>query len=271
MNNKIKPSSPIGIFDSGLGGLTVLKKLKNALPNESFIYFGDTAHVPYGTKSPNSVFLYSDAITSFLLNLNVKLIIVACNTVSSVALTKLKNKHHIPIIDVLNPAVQHAGKISKSRNVGIIGTETTINSNSYKNTFSKLYPDIKTFEVSCPLFVPIIEEGWQNTKIAYDIAKIYLNKFKNTNIDTLILGCTHYPIMYKVIKSVLSKNISLVFSGEQVTNQTKYFLSDKSLFFHKNQKNKIKYFVSDSPKKFDELASLFLGEKLKNIKHISLL
>ncbi len=271
MKNNLISTSPIGIFDSGLGGLTVLKNLKNALPNESFVYFGDTAHVPYGTKSPKSIFLYSDSITSFLLNLNVKLIIVACNTVSSVALTKLKKKYHIPIIDVLNPAVQHAGKISKSRNVGIIGTQTTISSNSYKNTFYKLYPDIKTFEVSCPLFVPIIEEGWQNTKIAYDIAKIYLNKFTNTNIDTLILGCTHYPIMHNVIKSILPKNISLVFSGEQVTNQAKNFLSDKSLLSNKNQKSEIKYFVSDAPKKFDELASLFLGEQLKNIKHISLL
>ena len=267
MNN----TAPIGIFDSGLGGLTVLKTLKKMLPNESFIYFGDTAHVPYGSKSPDTIIKYSEHIIDFFLNHNTKAIIIACNTASSVAYNKLKDKYTIPLFDVVSPSVKYTINQSKTKNVGVIGTISTINSKAYSKQFYNKNSNFCIYEIACPLFVPIIEEGWQNTQIAKDTAKIYLSNFNNKNIDTLILGCTHYPIMSNTIKSIIPYDIKMIFSGETLGYILSNFLNNKSLLNQSNNAPKIQYYVSDLPNKFDILGSQFLGEKLTNIKKISIL
>ena len=267
INNKLK-NKPIGIFDSGLGGLTVLKSLLKILPNESFIYFGDTAHVPYGSKSTKTVTKYAQNIMDFFIQNEIKAVVIACNTVSAVAFNHLKNIYNIPIFDVVSPSVEFALNNSKNKNIGIVGTLSTTESKSYTKLFNKLDKEFTVNEVPCPLFVPIIEEGWSNTNIANDIAKIYLNEFNTLNIDFLILGCTHYPIMAKTISDVLNENINLIYSGETVGIKIKKFLNKENYINSSKQPRKTKYYVSDLPKKFDELGSRFLGYPLKNVQHI---
>ena len=269
INNKLQ-NQPIGIFDSGLGGLTVLKSLQKILPNESFIYFGDTAHVPYGSKGTKTVTKYAQNIIDFFIKHKTKAIVIACNTVSAVAFNHLKNIYDIPIFDVVSPSVEFAFKNSKNKNIGIVGTLSTIESKSYTKLFNKLDNSCMIKEVACPLFVPIIEEGWANSNIATNIAKIYLKEFNTINIDTLILGCTHYPIMAKTIKNILNANIKLIYSGETVGIKMKKFLFNENYMNFSKKLQKTDYYVSDLPKKFDELGSRFLGYPLNNVKHISI-
>ena len=216
MTTKQVFNSPIGVFDSGLGGLTVLKSLEKILPHESFIYFGDTAHVPYGTKSAETVTQYSRHILEFFLKHKTKAVVIACNTASAVAFRRLQRDYDIPLFDVVSPSVEYSINITKTRKIGVIGTYSTIHSKAYTEMFKKLGSNCKIYEIPCPLFVPIIEEGWSDSTVAKDITEIYLRDFINSNIDTLILGCTHYPIMANTIQSVLSNNIQLVYSGETV-------------------------------------------------------
>ena len=257
-NNK-----PIGIFDSGLGGLTVLKELKQKLPNEKFIYFGDTAHVPYGNKSPEIIKKYCLEITSFLLLKEIKILIVACNSASSVALKEIENLAKIPVINVVDPCVIQANKYTQSNNIAIIGTETTIQSKAYQHKLLKLNPKIKAHVKSCPLFVPLIEEGFSNSIIAEEVCKIYLKEISNPLIDTVILGCTHYPLMLKAINNAIASNIRIINSAQTVATYVFQYLDKNYLANSQQKKHKIKdqYYVSDTPQKFDELASIFLNTK----------
>jgi glutamate racemase len=268
INNK--STSPIGVFDSGLGGLTVLKALQKTLPNESFIYFGDTAHVPYGTKSDETVQMYSKKIAEFLLKQDVKLIVIACNTASAVALNSLKKMFEIPIIGVVEPAIESALLATKSNVIGIIGTRTTINSKAYPNRIKELNTAIETVGESCPLFVPLIEEGWAETETAKHIAETYLSKILKTNMDTLVLGCTHYPIMKNIIQSVVSSNVTLISSDETVSESVKTYLIQNNLE-NTTFRPFEKYYVTDVPQQFEILGSRFLGKKLTNIEHITIL
>ena len=261
--------SPIGIFDSGLGGLTVLKSLEKLLPNESFIYFGDTAHVPYGSKSAETVIRYSKSIMDFFMKHYTKAVVIACNTASAVAYDYLKKMYTIPLFDVVTPSVEYSIKISKSKNVGVIGTYSTIKSKAYTKMFKKLGRDYKVKEVPCPLFVPLIEEGWVDTSIAKNIVETYLNEFQHDNIQSLILGCTHYPIMANTIQSVLSNKIELIHSGKTVGNKLKDFLIKQNIENSINSEPSVKFYVTDFPQKFDELESRFLGRHLKNVSHIN--
>ncbi|SVE42659.1 uncharacterized protein METZ01_LOCUS495513, partial [marine metagenome] len=188
MTTNISSESPIGVFDSGLGGLTVLKSLENILPNESFIYLGDTAHVPYGNKSVDTVIRYSQNIMDFFLMNNVKAVVIACNTASAVAYSKLHKDYDIPLFDVVLPSVMHANHISETRNIGVIGTHSTIFSKAYTQSFKDIKSDCSIFEISCPLFVPLIEEGWSNTPASREIARTYLKPFQCIEMDALILG-----------------------------------------------------------------------------------
>jgi len=269
----IKPSknSPIGIFDSGLGGLTVLKSLEKILPNESFIYFGDTAHVPYGTKSAETVVRYSQSIMDFFQKHDTKAVVIACNTASAVAFQHLKQLYDVPIFDVVTPSVEFAIHNTKNKNIGVVGTFSTIYSNAYTKMFQKLSSNCNVKEIACPLFVPIIEEGWADTNIAKSIAETYLNEFQNINIDTLILGCTHYPIMVNTIQKVLSNQINLVFSGKTVGIKLKAYLKKQNIESSSQSPPEAKYFVTDFPQKFDELGSRFLGRQLNNVIHISII
>ena len=271
MTINLTPDSPIGVFDSGLGGLTVLRALENILPRETFLYFGDTAHVPYGTKSAETVTQYSRHILDFFVEHGTKAVVIACNTASAVAFTSLQKEYKIPVFNVMTPSVEYASSISQTKSIGVIGTTATVHSKAYSNFFYDLQKDITVKEVPCPLFVPLIEEGWADSSIAKEVAKQYLSPFSTMNIDTLILGCTHYPIMADSILSVLPGHIRLVYSGETVGVHLKQYLENEGNSNSGTVSVPTRFFVSDFPQKFDELGSRFLGRPLENVNHISLL
>lgn len=270
INKKIK----IGIFDSGLGGLTVFKSLSSKFRNQhSYIYFGDTAHLPYGDKSKDSIIKYSKKIIDFFLKKKVEIIIVACNSASSVALKDLQSIYkEVTIIGMIDPSVQYTLNHKNLKSISIIGTETTIKSNSYIDAFSDynytLYP------LACPLFVPLVEEGWENSDIALKVAKKYLSKFNNIKLDGLLLACTHYPLLKETIRRALSElghnNIFFIQTGDATA---KYIEKNFSIIAEKAphliQPND-EFYVSDKPKRFRDLASKFLGEKINNIDLIKL-
>jgi len=210
MITNTSPDSPIGVFDSGLGGLTVLRALEKILPKESFLYFGDTAHVPYGNKSAETITQYSRNILDFFVEHNAKAVVIACNTVSAVACTILQSEYNLPVFNVVTPSVKFASSITKTQSVGVIGTTATVQSKAYTLSFYGLNREISVKEISCPLFVPLIEEGWADTSVSKEVAKQYLSPLSTLNIDTLILGCTHYPIMADTISSVIPDHIQLV-------------------------------------------------------------
>ncbi len=260
MNNQ-----PIGIFDSGIGGLTVLKELRKLLPNEDVIYFGDTARVPYGTKSKKTITKYAFQIADFLLRQNVKLIVVACNTVSSNSLNALKRAYKIPIIGVIEPGVELALSVSKNKRIGVIGTSATINSHKYKLLLNKKSPDVKVFEKACPLFVPLIESGFINSKITDLTVEYYLKDLKNKNIDTLILGCTHYPLLTSAIKKFMG-NINIINSGYAVALKVKNKLASRKIKSLHKKKGKLRLFLSDYSDYIKEIAPLIMNET--NLKFI---
>lgn len=263
-NNK-----PIGIFDSGFGGLTVMSEIHKTLPNESLIYFGDTAHVPYGSKSKNTVIKFSKDIAKFLIKKDVKMIVVACNTASAFALNELQKTLKVPVIGVIEPGAKAAVKTSKNKKIGVIGTEGTITSNSYSKAIKKKTKSF-VYEKACPLFVPLVEEGWTNNKVADDIVKHYLKPLLNKNIDTLVLGCTHYPLLKKTLQKNAGKNICLIDSAKATANEVKNILKDKNLIAIKNKKAKLSFYVSDNPDKFQKIGSKFFAKKIKNVKKIDL-
>ena len=269
MINKYTSNNSIAIFDSGLGGLTVLKVLKEKFKNESFIYFGDTAHVPYGNKSAETVIRYSKNILNFLITKNIKAVIIACNTASALAHHILSKEYNIPIFDVVQPSVLYSDKISKTRNIGVIGTSSTIAAKAYTKSFQLINSDCNIIEVACPLFVPLIEEGWNNSKIAKEISLHYLNIFNNTNIDVLILGCTHYPIMQNIIQQSISSNIKLILSGNTVGEMLEIYFKKHNYHKQSNQNIPTQFYVTDCSEKFVELGNKLLNEKIINIKQIS--
>lgn len=261
MNLKDK-NKPIGVFDSGIGGLTVVKRLSLALPNEDIVYFGDTARVPYGSKSNATVIDYAIQDTNFLLQKNVKLVVVACNTASSAALAELKKRFNIPIIGMILPGADMALAKTKKRKIGVIGTRATINNQAYSKALKKMDSEVEVFEKACPLFVPLAEEGWINHKATYEIANEYLKELKNQHIDTLVLGCTHYPILAEVIQDVMGNNVNLIDSGVAAAEAVKIQLRELSLETLSKTHGSLDLFVSDIPNKFQEVAELFLGRKI---------
>ena len=265
------PNSPIGVFDSGLGGLTVLKHLEKDFPNETFIYFGDTAHLPYGNKSTENVLRYSEAIINFFLDNKTKAVIIACNTASALAYTKLNKKYNIPIFNVVHPSVEYANKISQTNEICILGTISTINSQAYTKSFLNIKSNCKIIEIASPLFVPLIEEGWADSSIAKEIASVYLKPLQKTKIDTLILGCTHYPIMAKTIQSVINNHIQLVFSGETIGKKLQKYLRNNNYLNNNKNREETQFYVTDLPQKFDEIGGSFLGRKIKHVNHITLI
>ena len=266
MSNKQRP---IGIFDSGIGGLTVLKKLNKILPKEEFIYFGDTAHVPYGNKSKKTIIRYCKQIVSFLEAKNVKLIIVACNTASSTALEILQKTSNTPIVDVVGPCIKKATKITQNNKIGIIGTKTTIDSGKYQKEIKETNNKIQIYSQACPLLVPIIEEALFNHNITKEAINIYLPKIK-ADIDTLILGCTHYPLIKNLILESIKNNISIVDSSIETAKYVKKYLKQNCLLSNNSRAKTNKFYVSDDPRKFSLTAKLLLNENLNNIKSIEL-
>jgi len=248
----------------------VLTYLEKILPNESFIYFGDTAHVPYGNKSVNNVIRYSRNIIDFFLAHNTKAVVIACNTASAVACQKLRNSYNIPIFDVVVPSVVYSNNISKTRNIGVIGTHSTIFSRAYTKSFIDIQSDCFVHEIACPLFVPLIEEGWSHTPIAREVTCSYLEPFQGTEIDTLILGCTHYPIMAETIREVIENKVQLVYSGNTVGKELRAYLENNNCKNNLKSPDETRFYVTDYPQKFDELGSSFLGRKMEHVKHVSI-
>lgn len=263
---------PIGVFDSGIGGLTVVKELNKLLPNEKIIYFGDTARVPYGNKSKETIVHYSLQVAYFLLKKKIKMLVVACNTASSVSLPTLRRHFHIPIIGVIEPGAKTATQISKTGKIGVIGTLGTIKSNAYKKALKKLNSKVSVYQQPCPLFVHLAEDGWHNNKIAQLVSDEYLNYFKDKQIDSLILGCTHYPILKNVIQNSVSNNTLLIDSGKETAKEVKKILEKKSLLSSKklSEKNHSVFYVTDLPHKFREISQRFLGKNLKYVHKINL-
>jgi len=257
---------PIGIFDSGVGGLTVVKQIQKLLPNEDLVYFGDTARVPYGTKSKEAIIRFSIQNAAFLLKSNIKFLVVACNSSSSYALPSLRRLFKIPIIGVIKPVVKQAVSSTANGCIGIIGTRATVSSLEYPKQIKRLRSDLKVKQAACPLFVPLAEEGWMRHKVTRQVALEYLSGFKRERIDTLILGCTHYPLLKSVIKDVMGKSVRLMDSAYYTALEIKSVLQQKDLSAKRKRAGTCKFFVSDEPEKFAKIGKGFLGRNLKSIK-----
>lgn len=252
---------PIGVFDSGVGGLTVVKQVIKFLPNEDIIYFGDTARVPYGSKSKETVTKFSEQIIRFLNSKNVKAIIIACNTVSSNCFEYLKKKFDIPIIEVVTPGVKSCIDATQNNVVGIIGTEATVRSGAYERKLKHINPHIKVYSKACPLFVSLAEEGWVDNEIAKLTAAVYLKELTDKGIDSIVLGCTHYPILKACIGEIVGQNVHIVDPAAATALYTKDFLCRKDMLSGKDKKGNITFFVSDNTSKFDFISALVLKEK----------
>src|SRR5574341_2306138 len=250
----------IGIFDSGIGGLTVLKEIMAALPEENTIYLGDTARVPYGIRSPETVTRYSFENTHFLLSQEIKLLVVACNTASAVSLDAVKKEFPLPVIGVLGPGARAAAAATKSRKVGVIGTEATIGSGAYEKAIRKLDPGIEVASLACPLFVPLVEEGWTQNDVAELVAGKYLAPLRGAGIDTLVLGCTHYPLLKAVIRKVVGDGITLIDSATETSKEVAGVL--EKLKWKGQGQGTRKYYVTDTPVRFEKIGKLFLGDSL---------
>lgn len=266
----MEKEKPVGVFDSGIGGLTVVKRIASALPEENIVYFGDTARVPYGSKSNATVIEYSLQDARFLMSKNVKAIVVACNTASAIALSELRKNFNVPVIGMIEPGAKMAVKESKTGRIGVIGTRATVSNHAYSNAIKSLNPDAIVFEKACPLFVPLAEEGWINHKATYDIAEEYLEDLRKLEIDTLVLGCTHYPILAEVIQKVIGDNVKLIDSGIASAEVVKQEIDRIGLKTNSFGIGYQDFFVSDIPTKFTEVAEIFLGNPVKNIRKVDL-
>ena len=252
-------NSPIGIFDSGLGGLTVVRALQELLPNESIVYFGDTGRVPYGSRSPEVIRKYAREDMDFLLSKNVKMVIAACGTVSSVA-ADIGNTLDVPFLEVVSPAAKYAAEHTKNKKIGVIGTNATIRSGSYEKVIQSISPDITIYKKGCPLFVPIVEEGL----VSED------NILAEEGIDSLILGCTHFPILKPVISKVLGSDVDLIDIGITTAKATAKYLEENDMLSTQKE-GKCEFYVSDRTAGFSAVASRFLGRSIDGeIERISL-
>jgi len=262
-------SRPIGIFDSGLGGLTVVKSIRTLLPNESILYFGDTARVPYGNKSKELIKEYSSEITEFLVKKDVKLVIVACNTVSAMVLNNLKKNNSIPVVGVIEPGVSEAISITNNKYIGIIGTIATVTSDAYSIALKALDNNIKTISQACPLFVPLVEEGWLEGDVVNMVVNHYLSPLKKKNIDTLILGCTHYPLLKNTIAKQLNRTVVLIDSANAVARTVQKQLTNHNILNNKNDNGSLICFVTDIPMRFKALGKRFLGSYIDSVQIVN--
>lgn len=252
----------IGVFDSGLGGLTAVKQIMRELPNESIVYFGDTGRVPYGSRSRETIIKYSKSDMNFLIQKDVKVIVVACGTVSSVALPKLKETVPIEIIGVVEAAASAAISATENAKIGIIGTKGTIKSGAYERYINSETSEIKTFSKACPLFVPLVENGHFDTMVAELVTEEYLTEIKDNGVDTLILGCTHYPLLKNTIARFMGDGVTLIDAGAEVAKCLKLTLEEKNMLSGKPVSEQYKYYVSDDIDGFESLGGMFLEQTL---------
>lgn len=267
MREHIHNRNPIGVFDSGIGGLTVVKEISKKLPNESIVYFGDTARVPYGTKSTKTIIKFAREDIDFLLENNVKIIVSACFSVSSNAFPYLRNEFEVPIIDMISPGVQ-AIKNKTYKKIGVIGTEATIESGTFEKELKKSNKNLEIYSKTCPLFVPLAEEGWTTGEVPLKVSEKYLSFFLDKGIEALILGCTHYPLLYSVIRKVLGENVDIIEPGKEVALIIKNLLRNKNL--ESDSGGNLKVYLSDIPRNFDKIAKKFLGQTIKEVNLVAL-
>jgi glutamate racemase len=261
------PARPIGVFDSGIGGLTVLRAIHELLPAEDTIYLGDTARSPYGTKSPEAVTRYSFENVDFLLARGIKILVVACNTSSAVALSALRDQVPVPVLGVIEGGVKAALRATSNRKIGVIGTEATIHSGAYTRALKAIRPEVEVYSRACGLFVPLAEEGWVDNRVAELVVESYLKSLKESGIDTLILGCTHYPLLKKTIGAYMGKGVVLVDSAGETAREAKRLLADLSLC-RRRRKGEASFFVTDVPDRFVKVGHRFLGEKVESAVRI---
>jgi len=261
---------PIGIFDSGLGGLTVYKAVRELLPGENVVYFGDTARVPYGTKSPGAVVAFSKEISRCLFDKRIKFLIVACNTASSVALEEIRKISPVPVLGVIAPGVEAAaGLVPRNGRILVTGTSATMASRAYSDALLAARPDVKVFEQACPLFVPLVEEGWCAKPLALLVAREYLAGFKTKKIDAVILGCTHYPLLKRTISRVLGARVRVVDSALAAALSVQRALLRAGLL-NPGRTGKAAFMVSDAPERFSALAFRLLGIKTGKVEVVRL-
>lgn len=253
---------PIGVFDSGLGGLTCVKQLMSVMPNEDIVYFGDTARVPYGNRSRETIVRYTRDDISFLLEHDIKIIIAACGTASSVALPYIDDVG-VKVIGVLEPACRAALKRTRNGRIGVIGTASTIKSDKYAQIIASIEPSAKVFSAACPMFVPVVENGYADTEVARIVARDYLAGLKNEGVDTLILGCTHYPLLEGVIGDIMGDGVELISSGREAAEYCRSFLDGHGLLAGRDGKGNSEFYVSDDPESFTQLGGLFLGREIE--------
>jgi glutamate racemase len=259
---------PIGIFDSGIGGLTVVKAVRKILPREDIIYLGDTARLPYGTKSTDSIIQFSIEDTQFLVDRGAKYIIIACYSSASVALDMIRKKFSVPVIGVIKPGVRKALELTKSCRIGVIGTSLTIYSGAYEKAFKEFSADTEILGKACPLFVPLVEEGWLEHEVTKLVARDYLEPLKKDNVDTLLLGCTHYPLLMKVIREIMGE-IDYVDASAEVGAELAQSLKDLDLENLRGTGSTAIY-LTDLSMNFKEIGERFLGEPMKNFSRVSL-
>lgn len=260
----------IGVFDSGVGGLTVLRELRSQFPGESLVYLGDTARVPYGTKSSPTVMRYAHEAARFLLTHQVKLLVVACNTAAAVALDDLAESYQVPVIGVIEPGARRALEMTRNGRVGVVGTEGTIRSGAYERALQAGRPDIVVRAAACPLFVPLAEEGWARHQVAHLAAREYLAPLLDDGIDTLVLGCTHYPLLKEMLQEVVGPDVYLVDSALETAKAVALRLEEQQLLHSARPAPPPRYFVTDIPDRFKRVGGAFLGEELQGVATISI-
>jgi glutamate racemase len=257
---------PIGVFDSGIGGLTVVRALRRILPGEAILFFGDTARVPYGPKSAETVRRFALEDAGFLVSKGVKMVVVACNTVSSVALDDLARRVPLPVVGVVEPGARAAAAASRNGRIGVIGTRGTVASGAYPRAIRARRAEARVEQAACPLFVPLVEEGWSDNPVALAVAREYLDPLRRSGIDALVLGCTHYPLLKPVIAEVMGPDVTLVDTAEETAHDVRELLAARGLAAARRGEDRC--FVSDIPHRFEEEASKFLGEPLARVERV---
>ncbi len=257
---------PIGVFDSGIGGLTVVRALMEHLPREGILYFGDTARVPYGVKSAETITQYATQITDFLVARRVKLLIVACNTMAAVAVDTIRARSPVPVLDVIEAGAAAAVAQTQRRRVGVIGTLATMDSGAYELAIRRLQPDATIHSRACPLFVPLVEEGWLDHPVTRLTAEEYLAPLLTAGIDTLVLGCTHYPLLQPLLQEVAGSSVQLVDSAHTTAQQAVRLLADMQLLNPAASVPAYRYFVTDVPQRFQRIGGRFLDRPLEPLE-----
>lgn len=266
-----KKYAPIGVFDSGVGGLTVAREIMRQLPQGRIIYFGDTARVPYGSKSKETIIRYSRQIIHFLESKGVKAIVVACNTASAFALETIRPEMKIPIIGVVKPGAKVAAETTVNGKIGVIGTEGTIGSQIYTETIQQHNPDAVVLGKACPLFVPLVEEGWLKDPVTIEVARRYLEFFQKSDIDTLILGCTHYPLLRSTIRNIMGEKVNLVNPAYETAQGLKRLLAEHQLTndgLKATEAPMYQFYVSDAAEKFKNFANSILPCEIEEARLI---